>query len=394
MNRFLLCSFSFVLLYPTAIDLYLVGLPQIAADFNATESQFHMAFSIYLAGMATTMFIAGKIADQVGRKPVVIVSSIIFIVASLIAGTTDQIITFLISRLFQGVGAGGCYVVAFAILRDVLNDEIRAKVLSMLNGIICVIPVIAPVIGHMIMIYSPWRTLFTVMAGVGILVFVIATFILRETLDKSCTKTESSNTTESFANSYFVKRLLISSLGVTIILSYVNVSPMVIMGTLELDRGSYASIMAYTALASMITSFSTPLALNYLNQSTLIFGGQILFLVSAIGLLCSHQLNLEIDYFTASFACLCVAFSMGFGVIMSQALAPYRQRAGVASSILCISHVTFSAIYIWLMGVLNVSALNILTLILMVGSIISVVLLLLERAKTTDPNHEKIPFSP
>lgn len=47
MSRFLLCSFALVLLYPTAIDLYLVGLPQIASDLNASESQLHIAFSIY-----------------------------------------------------------------------------------------------------------------------------------------------------------------------------------------------------------------------------------------------------------------------------------------------------------------------------------------------------------
>lgn len=393
MIRFLLCSFSFVLLYPTAIDLYLVGLPQIAADLNATESQLHMAFSIYLGGMASTMFVAGKIADQAGRKPVAIFGSAIFIVASLIAGNTEQISAFLASRFFQGVGSGACYVVAFAILRDVLNNEIRAKVLSMLNGITCIIPVISPVIGHMIMIFSPWRILFTVMAGIGFLVFVIATLVLRETLDKACIKIDSSNIPESFAHSYFVKRLVITSLGVTIILSYANVSPMVIMGMLELDRGSYASIMAYTALASMITSFATPLALNYLSQKSLMFGGQILFLVSAMGLLLSHQLNLEVEYFIASFVCLCVAFSMGFGVIMSQALAPFSKRAGVASSLLCISHVTSSAAYIWLMGILNVSALNILIFILIVGSIISVILLLLERSETTHSNYEKKPLS-
>ncbi|HHF3137576.1 TPA: MFS transporter [Vibrio alginolyticus] len=389
MIRFLLCSFSFVLLYPTAIDLYLVGLPQIAADLNATESQLHMAFSIYLGGMASTMFVAGKIADQVGRKPVVIFGSIVFIIASLIAGNTEHVNTFLVSRFFQGVGAGACYVVAFAILRDVLNNETRAKVLTLLNGIICIIPVIAPVIGHMIMLYSPWRTLFSVMAGIGILVSVLATFVLRETLDKTSTQADGSDASESFANRYFLKRLVITSLGVTIILSYVNVSPMVIMGMLELDRGSYASIMAYTAIASMITSFATPVVLNYLNQKTLMFGGQFLFLTSAIGLLLSQGLNLGVEYFVASFMCLCVAFSLGFGILMSQALAPFSKRAGVASSLLCISHVSSSAAYIWVMGVMNVSALNILIFILLAGGIISVVLLLLEQAKTTHSNYEK-----
>lgn len=47
MKRFLLCSFATVLLYPAGIDMYLVGLPRIAADLNASEAQLHIAFSVY-----------------------------------------------------------------------------------------------------------------------------------------------------------------------------------------------------------------------------------------------------------------------------------------------------------------------------------------------------------
>ena len=389
MIRFLLCSFSFVLLYPTAIDLYLVGLPQIAADLNATESQLHTAFSIYLAGMASTMLLAGKVADQLGRKPVIIIGALIFIAASLFAGSTEQISVFLTGRFFQGVGAGACYVVAFAILRDVLDDQARAKVLSMLNGITCIIPVIAPVVGHMIMLYSPWQTLFTVMAAIGVVVCVLATFVLRETLTKESSKATQEQSSESFINGYFLRRLAITTLGVATILSYVNVSPMVIMGTLEMDRGGYSSVMAYTALAGMLTSFCTPFILNYVNQKTLIVSAQLLFATAASGLLLSSQLQLATPYYLASFVALCIGFSLGFGVTMSQALAPFSQRAGVASSLLGISHVSFSAAYIWLMGVLGINALNILIFILVLGSIASCALLLLERVQTTNRHYEE-----
>lgn len=49
MTRFLLCSFALVLLYPSGIDMYLVGLPRIAQDLGASEAQLHIAFSVYLA---------------------------------------------------------------------------------------------------------------------------------------------------------------------------------------------------------------------------------------------------------------------------------------------------------------------------------------------------------
>ncbi len=84
MTRFLLCSFALVLLYPSGIDMYLVGLPRIAQDTGASEAQLHIAFSVYLAGMASAMLFAGRIADRSGRKPVAIVGAAIFVIASLI----------------------------------------------------------------------------------------------------------------------------------------------------------------------------------------------------------------------------------------------------------------------------------------------------------------------
>ena len=52
MARFPFCSFALVLLYPSGIDMYLVGLPHIANDLGASEAQLHIAFSAHLAGMA------------------------------------------------------------------------------------------------------------------------------------------------------------------------------------------------------------------------------------------------------------------------------------------------------------------------------------------------------
>ena len=68
MSRFLICSFALVLLYPAGIDMYLVGLPRIAADLNASEAQLHIAFSVYLAGMAAAMLFAGKVGRSFREK--------------------------------------------------------------------------------------------------------------------------------------------------------------------------------------------------------------------------------------------------------------------------------------------------------------------------------------
>lgn len=392
MIRFLLCSFALVLLYPTAIDLYLVGLPQIAQDLGATEPQLHIAFSIYLAGMATTMLFAGKLSDSIGRKPVAITGAIIFIFASLLGGQAENSTTFLIARFAQGIGAGSCYVVAFAILRDTLDDQRRAKVLSMLNGITCIVPVIAPMIGHLIMLKFPWPSLFSTMAGMGVLVCILSTFVLKESnanrrSQKSAADTDSQqssgaalDSTEPFLERFFISRVVITSVGVITILTYVNASPMLVMEVMGFDRGGYSTIMALTALVSMITSFSAPFLLGVFKQRSLMLFSQGLFAIAAIVLMASGLgPSQEISDQMASligFGLICAGFSIGFGVTMSQALSPFSLRAGMASSILGIAQVCSSAFYIWLMGLLGVSALNMLVIILAMGGVISAALIL------------------
>ncbi|EMN7236982.1 MFS transporter [Vibrio parahaemolyticus] len=393
MSRFLLCSFALVLLYPTAIDLYLVGLPQIASDLNASESQLHIAFSIYLAGMATTMLFAGKIADSVGRKPVAVVGAMIFVLASFLGGMAEQPNIFLIVRFCQGIGAGSCYVVAFAILRDTLDDERRAKVLSMLNGITCIIPVIAPVIGHLIMLKFPWPSLFTTMAGMGILVSVLAIFVLKESLpsQQGEEQTAPESHQETFFERFFISRLIITALGVTTILTFVNASPIVVMSMLGFDRGGYSSIMAGTATISMLISFSAPLALGIFKQRTLMMTSQVLLACAAIVLSAAHFHDGQSLYYVFGLGLICAGFACGFGVAMSQALSPFSQQAGVASSLLGIAQVCSSAFYIWFMGFIGVSALNMLVFILVLGSVISLALILLIPKPVHDTHYEEIP---
>ena len=322
LSRYLLCSFAFVLLYPTAIDLYLVALPQIANDLSASESQLHIAFSIYLAGLASTMVFVGRAADCFGRKPVAMCGAVIFTLASMLAGSAETSDSFLTMRFFQGVGAACCYVVAFAILRDTLDEQKRAKVLSMLNGITCSIPVLAPVFGNLIMLKFPWPVLFTAMAMMGIAIGLIACFVLKETLPKTkrTLLDVSDDSNESLYNRFFISRVIYTSLGVTAILSYVNTSPMIVMDSLGFTRGEYSTAMALLAMVGMTTSFSVPFALSCFKQTTLMFAAQMTTLLSAIVILAAHLNGDSSTLYMVGFTLISMGFSMGFGVAMSQAL--------------------------------------------------------------------------
>ncbi|WP_274024740.1 MFS transporter [Vibrio parahaemolyticus] len=393
LSRYLMCSFAFVLLYPTAIDLYLVALPQIASDLSASESQLHIAFSIYLAGLASTMIFVGRAADYFGRKPVAMCGAVIFTLASMFAGSAETSDIFLIMRFFQGVGAACCYVVAFAILRDTLDEQKRAKVLSMLNGIICSIPVLAPVVGNLIMIKFPWPVLFIAMAMMGITIGLIACFVLKETLPKKAKRPlldVSEDTNESLYNHFFISRVVYTSLGVAAILSYVNTSPMIVMDSIGYTRAEYSIAMALLAMVGMTTSFSVPFALSYFKQTTLMFAAQITTLLSAIVILAAHLNGDSSTLYMVGFTLISMGFSMGFGVAMSQALSQFSRKAGLASSMLGIGQISWSALYIWLMATLGVSAVMMLMIALVASGVIGLSIILLFPNHNVSEPHEEI----
>lgn len=264
MTKYVIFSFFLVLIYPLGVDLYLTGLTAIASDLNASEVTLHHAFSIYLMGMVSSMLIAGWCSDNLGRKPVILFGTLIFFLASLSAGLSITEKQFLISRFFQGSGSGFCYVVTFAILRDTLTEQQRAKVLSMINGITCIIPVLAPVLGFIILLYCEWSMMFYLMGAYSLLVFIFCFLGIKETYHKKEIKNKKVNlsvikpTTDSFFTRYFLSRLLISCLGMAVILTYVNISPIVVMQQMNYSTGEYSILMTSLAMISMTISFLMP----------------------------------------------------------------------------------------------------------------------------------------
>ncbi|WP_345841954.1 MdtL family multidrug efflux MFS transporter [Shewanella algae] len=372
MRYYLICAFALVLLYPLGIDLYLVGLPEIARTLNADEAQLHNAFSCYLAGMALAMLLGGHLADRLGRKPVALCGALIFVLSSIWAATTLSITAFLFARAGQGIGAGAAYLVTFAILRDVLDDQRRAKVLSMINGITCIVPVLAPVLGHLVLLYFHWPALFVLMA----LLAAAALFLCLGLQESLPAKTAGELIAdESLLCVTFVSRLLISCLAVTAILTFVNTSPMLLMEQLGLDSGGYASAMGGLALISMVMAFVSPWLIDSIGQQRMLQLSQLAFALAATVLLLAVSLAAELWLYLLGIGFVCAGFSVGFGVTMSQALAPFTQRSALASSILGICQISWSGAFIAISAWFGLTASTMLILSLLIAALGSIILL-------------------
>ena len=128
-------------------DMYLPTIPSMMKEFHTTPSMTQMGISMAMAGMGVGSLLWGSASDRYGRKPVLLLSLIIFVLATSISLFSRSITFFIICRLFQGVGAGGAMVLSTSIPADVYMGRQLAKLMAIIGLVNGFAPALATVVG-------------------------------------------------------------------------------------------------------------------------------------------------------------------------------------------------------------------------------------------------------
>nr|WP_299502284.1 multidrug effflux MFS transporter [uncultured Rhizobium sp.] len=166
---------------PLATDMYLGALPVMAGDFAATDAQIQMSVMTFFAGFTLGQLFYGPISDKTGRKPVVYVALVIFALGSvgcLLAATTNQLLAF---RFLQGIGGSIGMVISTAVIRDMFTGAAATRLMSLVVMVLGISPILAPLIGSLILEVGSWRIIFAVLAAFSLLCAVLISTLLPET---------------------------------------------------------------------------------------------------------------------------------------------------------------------------------------------------------------------
>ncbi|PXX58722.1 EmrB/QacA subfamily drug resistance transporter [Nocardia tenerifensis] len=125
-------------------------------------AQFPWLFSIYLLAQAVTVPIYGKLADTVGRKPVLMFGIAAFALGSLLCGLATSMLGLIIFRAVQGIGAGAIQPMTMTIASDLYNLTERAKVQGYLASVWAMSSVAGPLLGGVFADYLSWRWIFLI----------------------------------------------------------------------------------------------------------------------------------------------------------------------------------------------------------------------------------------
>jgi DHA1 family bicyclomycin/chloramphenicol resistance-like MFS transporter len=156
---------GFTALTPIAIDMYLPALPLLASELGVTVHSAGQSVSIFLFGIAAGQLVAGPLSDRFGRRPLVLCGVGIFALAAIVAAMTQSFAVLLLARLAQAVGACAAMVSVRAVGRDRFDEEGSARFFSLLTLIGGMAPVLAPLLGAVIVRVGDWRLVFWVMAA-------------------------------------------------------------------------------------------------------------------------------------------------------------------------------------------------------------------------------------
>ena len=144
-----------------SIDAMLPALSQMGADLqvqNGNDRQ--LVISAIFLGLAIGQLFFGPLSDKTGRKPAIYAGLALFIVGSLISMFSISFPMMLIGRFLQGAGVSAPRAVTLALVRDRYEGRAMARVMSFVMTVFILVPMIAPMMGQTILLFSGWRTIF------------------------------------------------------------------------------------------------------------------------------------------------------------------------------------------------------------------------------------------
>lgn len=241
---------------PLSIDMYLPGLPQLAADLSASASQAQLTLTTFLVGLAGGQLVAGPLSDRLGRRPPLIAGLLLYTVASLGCAVAGDIWTFAGLRALQGLGGAAGVVIGRAIVRDHFEGSALARAFAfamLVNGLA---PILAPIVGAQLLPIAGWRGSFVVLAAIGALLTLVIVTRLAESLPEVRRQAGGVGTVARayaglLVDRVFMGHALTVALGFAAMFGYISASPFIVQELYGESPQAFSLLFGVNALGIM-----------------------------------------------------------------------------------------------------------------------------------------------
>lgn len=357
-NLILLLILALLVIFcPMGIDIYLPAFPTIAEQFSVNEKQVQQTVAIFMLTVGLGQLIAGPLADRFGRKPVALIGVTLYGLAALGAYYAPSFLILMFARAIQGLGACATFVVAFAIVRDKFGSERSGQIITYLNGIVCFIPALAPILGAWLTVQFGWQMNFLFLTGFALLGFIVTLFLFRETRPADSHYQghilDLRRFTPIISTPLFLFNSLLCMVTMSAILVFVTLAPGWLITELGGSVADFTFWFSLNAVLSILASFIMPIYIKRQPKKALKAGLVLLVSAGLLMLVLSQYktpLALMIPMFVAAFG-----FALTLGSAAGRALSMFPKQAGTASALLGAMQMSGASLLVFITQYLNLS---------------------------------------
>lgn len=241
---------------PLSTDMYLPALPEMNEYFSASEFLVGLTLTIFFFVFAISIVIFGPLSDKFGRKPILIIGTLIYTISSLICALAFNIYVLIVGRFFEALGAGAIITVSTALIKDCFRGRLMSRILAITQALGVIAPMAAPLFGGFLLNFTNWRGSFFVLTFLGVINLWLA-YLLTETLPKE--KRYTGEVFQSLSllwklakNINFMKILIMFAVLATPFMAYLSVSSFVYIDNFKLTAQEYSYFFAVNSSASIL----------------------------------------------------------------------------------------------------------------------------------------------
>jgi DHA1 family bicyclomycin/chloramphenicol resistance-like MFS transporter len=337
--EFIALAAALMALNALAIDIMLPGLQEIGASLNvADENHRQYVVSAYFGGMAAALLVYGPLSDRYGRRIPLLVGLTIYVLAAAAAVFAPTFEVLLALRFIQGVGAASTRVIAVSVVRDRFGGRAMAEVMSLIFMSFMIIPVIAPSIGQLMMLFATWHMIFVCMAVVAAAITLWTYIRLPETLHpEDRREIDFSSILQGFvivlSNRISIGYTLASTAVFAALFGFINSAQQIYVGIYGLGVW-FPVVFAAVAGLMAVSSFLNSRLVNRFGMRRLSHGAVVGFLVVSLVWLTRSMLDeLPLPAFILLFAAAMFQFGWIGSNFNSISMEPLGHIAGSASSV-------------------------------------------------------------
>ncbi|MCR2100747.1 multidrug effflux MFS transporter [Campylobacter upsaliensis] len=356
---------------PLSTDMYLPALSQVKQSFETSEFLTQLSLASFFVAFALGQLIYGPLSDIFGRKIPALVGIFLFMLSSLFCVIIDNIYVFIILRFFEALGGCAGVVIARAIVNDLFELKEAASIFALMMVFSALAPMLSPSFGGFLIEYFSWHSIFATLFGLGILLFLLIFFALKESAPHlKRQKFSHKETLKSYSfvlkDKPFILYVSCASLVLAAMFAYITGSSFVFINFFGLSERDFGLLFGLNALGFVIFANINAKMVRKIDSEKILFYALIIMLISTLILFVNSLIKPNFWLFELSIFTSIALLGFIAPNTTTLAMARFKDHSGTASAVLGTSQFALAGVISFIVSAVGANTPVILALIMLI----------------------------